>query len=253
MKNSKNAILKLKDYYAKTAENYDNIHSMEAEHQMALKIISGLIFEQNYNSCLDVGCGTGRGLSFLKQRHPNLLLLGVDISPDLLNIAVNKNGIDSNKLLIANGCKLPFHDETFDLVIALGLMHHVENPNKIVSEMLRVAKFCIAISDSNFYPQGWAIFKPGNILGAILKFFLLRVGVWFKLKKLITGHTYSYSEGDGIFFTYSVFETLRFLRTRKDVVDILFIPTSGFKNFFEISILYATNGLILATKKPFLT
>jgi S-adenosylmethionine-diacylgycerolhomoserine-N-methlytransferase len=33
---------------------------------------------------LEVGCGTGHNLRFLAKNHPNLRLIGVDVSPDML-------------------------------------------------------------------------------------------------------------------------------------------------------------------------
>jgi len=48
------------------------------------------------------------------------------------------NGV-IDTLLIADATKLPFRNETFDVVTALDLIEHLEHPEKFVSEVYRVS------------------------------------------------------------------------------------------------------------------
>ncbi|AIG97482.1 Methylase involved in ubiquinone/menaquinone biosynthesis [Archaeoglobus fulgidus DSM 8774] len=58
---------------------------------------------------------------------------GIDIN----EYAVSNGVIDT--LLIADATKLPFRNETFDVVTALDLIEHLEHPEKFVSEVYRVS------------------------------------------------------------------------------------------------------------------
>ena len=60
-----------KEYYKKTAKNYDHMHgvnSYDDEHTFALFQLIGLLEYLNINSILDVGSGTGRAIKFINAR-----------------------------------------------------------------------------------------------------------------------------------------------------------------------------------------
>ena len=78
---------------------------------------------------LDVGCGTG----FVSQLYPNFDITGVDISKDML-------ARNPYKWIEAPAEALPFPDRTFDIVVCRSLLHHLQDPKKGLSEMVRVLK-----------------------------------------------------------------------------------------------------------------
>jgi SAM-dependent methyltransferase len=47
--------------------------------------------------------------------------------------------IDERPFVVADGQYLPFKDKSFDYVIASHVLEHVENPQKFISELMRVA------------------------------------------------------------------------------------------------------------------
>ena len=54
-------------YYAQTAHLYDDMHvHEEGEHELALRFMISMIQYLGIRSVLDIGSGTGRGLSRLK-------------------------------------------------------------------------------------------------------------------------------------------------------------------------------------------
>ncbi|MBC7774957.1 MAG: class I SAM-dependent methyltransferase [Phycisphaerae bacterium] len=55
--------------------------------------------KQSDQTILEVGCGTGHNLSTLANQYPNLHLMGVDISPDMLKVASNRLQRHSRRLL----------------------------------------------------------------------------------------------------------------------------------------------------------
>jgi ubiquinone/menaquinone biosynthesis C-methylase UbiE len=87
---------------------------------------------------LDVGCGTGTTDQFLVARVGSLL--GVDISEEML--AQARESVRDAEYRWYDGEKLPFPDETFDVVLAICVLHHVPESRryKFVSEMVRVAR-----------------------------------------------------------------------------------------------------------------
>ena len=78
----------------------------------------------NYESCvLDVGCAKGFMMHDLKEEIPGIKVQGVDISDYAIN-----NCIASVKGLVhvANANKLPFEDNSFDVVISINSIHNLE-------------------------------------------------------------------------------------------------------------------------------
>lgn len=101
------------------------------------KVIS-LLKEKKNGMLLDVGCGKGILEYCLKSKY-NFDIYGFDIDSESINFAKdtfnNQNYIvgDANKTFL-------YHDNTFDVVICIGLLEHIENPHNVIKEMLRVMK-----------------------------------------------------------------------------------------------------------------
>jgi ubiquinone/menaquinone biosynthesis C-methylase UbiE len=87
---------------------------------------------------LDVGCGTGTTDRHLASRIRTLH--GVDVSEEMLARA--QRNVPKAKLRWYDGEKLPYDDESFDVVVAICVLHHVPVSKrfKLVSEMVRVAR-----------------------------------------------------------------------------------------------------------------
>ena len=85
---------------------------------------------------LDLGCGSGV-LALLKRK--GVTLAGVDLSDECVETA-RRNGYD--KTDVANLNKLPFPDASFDYVVSLDVMGHVEFDEKdsVIREIARVLK-----------------------------------------------------------------------------------------------------------------
>ena len=82
---------------------------------------------------LDVGCGTGGNLEMLEKFGA---AEGVDVSDDALEFCRSKN------LTVHKGLaeKLPFEDESFDVVTALDVVEHLDDDIAGLAEMFRVLK-----------------------------------------------------------------------------------------------------------------
>jgi SAM-dependent methyltransferase len=82
---------------------------------------------------LDVGCGTGGNLEMLEKFGA---AEGVDVSDDALEFCKSK-GLKVHKGLAE---KLPFADESFDIVTALDVVEHLDDDIAGLKEMFRVTK-----------------------------------------------------------------------------------------------------------------
>ncbi len=188
-------------YYERTAAHYDSMHmaSSSGEHMVALDAFSGLAAARNPSSILDVGAGTGRGIFRLQDRFRDARVVGLEPSQALRQVGYAK-GLSEDVLVDGDAMAMPFPDNEFDFVIETGCLHHVPDPAKAVSEMVRVARTGVMISDSNCFGQGSA----GKRL---FKRIVRSLGLWNGLIYLQTkGRMYKQSEGDGIYYSYSVFQ-----------------------------------------------
>jgi SAM-dependent methyltransferase len=199
---SKHLEQKLEDYYTQTADWYDaaQIHS-DDEHGYALMILRGILAGKGYRSLLDVGCGTGRAMGYLQQTELELEMVGIEPVEALRQMAIAK-GIRPEQLLAGNGYDLPFADDSVDCVTAFGVLHHVKEPDRVIAEMLRVAKKAVFISDHNIY--GW-----GNSPARLGKQLLRSLLGFQSLKWVMTrGRGYHDTVYDGVFYPFSVFDHL---------------------------------------------
>lgn len=195
-----NAVNLQREYYEATAVSYDTSH-VEREHIVALQLLAAYIELADVKSVLDVGAGTGRAMRFLKERFPNLVIKGVEPVEGLRSRG-HAQGIPPEDLIDGDGASLPFPDCSFDLVCEFAVLHHVRHPAPVVAEMTRVANKMIAISDANFMGQGPAWLRQ-------IKHKIWSVGLWPIANFIKTrGKGYTYSEGDGIAYSYSVFQNL---------------------------------------------
>ncbi len=81
---------------------------------------------------LDNGCGIGNLVEFLPKNE----IIGLGISRGMLTKANER----MNTLVNGDSQRLPFKDETFDVIVCRALLHHLPNPKEGVSEMYRVLK-----------------------------------------------------------------------------------------------------------------
>jgi len=92
------------------------------------------------NRVLEVGVGTGLNLP-LYSRDCNVT--GIDISKEMLRKAEERVltlGMGNTNLMVMDGSKLAFPDDSFDRVIATYVISAVPDPVKTLLEMRRVCK-----------------------------------------------------------------------------------------------------------------
>ena len=87
---------------------------------------------------LEVGCGWGLAGIYCAKRH-GANVTGVDIDPEC--IAICKKHVPEGCFYVHNVERMPmFINKQFDVVSAICLLEHVDNPTAMVREALRVCK-----------------------------------------------------------------------------------------------------------------
>lgn len=92
-------------------------------------------------SLLDIGCGLGHwGRLLAPYLTPAAKIIGVDREPEWVNKAREYKIARPANYEIADAMKLPFADESFDLVTCQTLLIHLKDPKAAILEFIRVLK-----------------------------------------------------------------------------------------------------------------
>ena len=82
---------------------------------------------------LDIACGTGYGLPVLHRVAS--AVVGVDVE---FLAARKARGDGQERALVADGCRLPFEDGSFDVATSFETLEHIQQRSTFVSELRRV-------------------------------------------------------------------------------------------------------------------
>jgi len=89
---------------------------------------------------LDVGCGTG-SLSFCLADDPEVCgVHGIDLSPDYIAYAKQKNEDSRLTFQVGDACSLPFPDTSFDHALSMLVLQFVPRSDVALREMRRVTR-----------------------------------------------------------------------------------------------------------------
>jgi ubiquinone/menaquinone biosynthesis C-methylase UbiE len=106
---------------------------------------------------LDAGCGSGRWLSYIAERHPQSLK-GVDTSEEMLAVAGSKG---TPAELVNGSCdQTPFSSKSFDLILVSFILGYIDDSTRLAVELSRIAKDDCDLFLSDMHPDterllGW--------------------------------------------------------------------------------------------------
>jgi ubiquinone/menaquinone biosynthesis C-methylase UbiE len=105
------------------------------------KIASYIAERIGNGTILDLGSGTGYLSIDIAKRAPTLQVYGIDLSRQMVKIARRRaKGADNVRFVFGNVARLPFKDNSIDLVVSTGASHHWKTPRKVFDECYRVLK-----------------------------------------------------------------------------------------------------------------
>jgi len=109
---------------------------------------------------LEIGSGTGCDL-FQFAKH-GALAYGIDVTPAHLKLARQRLG-GRAQVLFGDATSIPFASATFDYVYSHGVLHHIDHPEKVVHEIIRVlrpgGRFNVHVYSLFSYFTAWSIFR----------------------------------------------------------------------------------------------
>lgn len=117
---------------------------------------------------LDLGCGRGILLDRLATSY-RTQGFGVDVSRATLRQLRSKS-LHPHQVVCSEGEHLPFPGGSFDAVLSLDVLEHVQIPERVLAEMLRVLRpegviLCYAISRKNTLTLNWLLMKALDAFG----------------------------------------------------------------------------------------
>lgn len=231
-------------YYTDTATRYEQMHEHEGSGDaLGNKVVHAILRMIDARSVLDVGTATGRGLGELKETLPGAFVCGIEPVAALLKQAASNGNLAGVTVVQGSGAALPFADSSFDVVYECAVLHHVANPNAVVKEMLRVAKKAVLISDSNRFGQG-------SRAARLIKLGLYKSKLWGVYNYVRTlGRGYRITEGDGVAYSYSVYDSFELLSQWADHL-IFYSGTDKRVTSWAHPLLNSSAVLICALKHP---
>ena len=125
--------------------------------QLSEEIVSNL----KKGIILDLGTGPGYLPIEIVKRSPSIKVHGIDLSTRLIRMAqtnASEAGVtDRLGFETGNAAEMRFGNDSYDMVISTGMLHHLKNPLKMLRECYRVLK-----------PGGEAwIYDPAQVSGHI--------------------------------------------------------------------------------------
>jgi ubiquinone/menaquinone biosynthesis C-methylase UbiE len=129
--------------YSRLAEEYDddlNIHSCWGK--SADKALSGVVIKDNYDTVLDMGCGTGRAIAqFAQKGRSGMQWIGIDPAPNMCKLAVgHASGLGSLRILEGSFESIPLDAKSVDYIFSIFAFHWTTNLDASVKELKRVLK-----------------------------------------------------------------------------------------------------------------
>ncbi len=122
---------------------------------------------------LDVGCGAGVDTILAAEKAgPEGEATGIDIVPEMIEKAEsNRKMVDTDnvKFINTSGEKLPFSDDTFDVVISNGVINLIPDKKTAMTEIIRVLK-----------PGGRLMMADQVATGSVRKDIRERISSWFQ-------------------------------------------------------------------------
>jgi ubiquinone/menaquinone biosynthesis C-methylase UbiE len=105
------------------------------------KIANDVVAKTRDGTILDLGSGTGYLAIETAKRSPGLQVYGIDLSRQMVKIARrHAKGVDNARFVFGNAARLPFKDNSIDLVVSTGASHHWKMPRLVFEECYRIVK-----------------------------------------------------------------------------------------------------------------
>jgi len=146
----------------------DRIVKARAYHNSAL--IDPHIFG---SELLEVGAAEGWVGQSLQER---------DSSRNIKLLDVTDLNASQLPLTLYDGRDFPFPDKSFDTTIAMLVLHHCEDPDRVLEEIARVTRHRLIITESVYRcrPGKWLLWSMDNLVNGLRSGGLMPAGLYFR-------------------------------------------------------------------------
>ncbi len=141
-----------------------NFTARTLEHILLTLDFKQLDSQEQPKCLLDIACGTGELELRLVRLHPQIQLIGLDSSQEMLTQARRKLAGNSQVAFVEGNATLPlpFSTASFDVIISANALHYIAEPNKLLQEIKRTLKPGGQLVIEDFTVHGrffWPIFE----------------------------------------------------------------------------------------------
>ena len=104
---------------------------------------------------VEVGSGRGGGANFIARYHKPKIITGVDLSTNAVSLCNKSYNLDNLKFLVGDSAKLPFENNSVDVIFNVESSHCYPSIPDFISEVCRVLKpgghflYCDLVIDSD--------------------------------------------------------------------------------------------------------
>jgi SAM-dependent methyltransferase len=138
MRNMSDDHTRVQEFFGARAAGWDSRFPDDGPAYASAVAVLGL---REGDRVLDAGCGTGRALTPLRAAvGPSGVVVGVDLTPDMLQAAVRAGRDRDGRLLLADVTALPLRSQSLDAVFGAGLISHLPHPAENLRELARVVR-----------------------------------------------------------------------------------------------------------------
>lgn len=174
------------------AEDYD-VLARKIVPELYSGFVEAVARELRSGKVLDVGTGPGYVPIEIAKRAEGVFVEGIDLTRKLIKIAernANEAGLSGKiHFEVGNATNMRFEDNSYDMVISTGAMHHWKYPARVIDEMCRVLRpggeAWVLDPNKECSKEDWEEFLERIIHLSGVGFFgrlWLRLGVWKEVK-----------------------------------------------------------------------
>ena len=177
-------------YFAKYESEYE---------KRRMNIVKKLIYQSHSSrAALDISCGIGVYSHILARK--GFRVFGIDVDKNMLNVARKNFGKEATFIRM-DATNLALRANSFDIILALEIIEHVESPTNLLNEIHRVSKkgSRIIISTPNRYSlegmkgrihelikgEKWNAWDPSHRSIFSIKEIISQVQRYFRIEKII--------------------------------------------------------------------
>ena len=143
----------VKKFFNRAAKSYDNAAILHEE--LRNRLLQRLHYIRHQPATIiDIGCGTGKSVEELHRVYPGARIFAVDLAIEMLRQVVTPGFrlFSKKRSIVADMERLPFAENSFDLLFSSLAMHWSLDPRVALKEFARVARSEALLLFSSFGP-----------------------------------------------------------------------------------------------------